>query len=531
MPRPAKTEDSVVLKFGGGIHSRASPDEIDLRECAEGQNFTLDLQNREMRPRKGFDLVGTAPNAAQINGFISLRKADGTVKLAVQAGTAVYDIDSAYDFGSSIATVNTNARMRGRIEANWELGDKVLITDMALAQDVYEWDGTTMQAVTFTKNDGSTAWTNAFRAKYCIVDDERAIFANIYDNASSFPHLIVGSDRSDYTIISNDNRPSSSLGEGDAFFLIQPDLRPINGIVKSWNKIVTSSRGGSLYRLNGSSSKDFAFVSTFPRSGAEGDEALVYAGNDVIYGRQGRIESATATEQFGDVDTNDLSEDINDQIETYDGWTMVYNQRLQRVYCFPDNQNEIWVFHKPVLGTGLSPWSKFVTSHTTTFQPTAVMNALDPNDGLEYTYFGDSSGNVYKLEGTGADQTTDIVVSRTSGLFKVPADLQAFNVQGWILYRGLSTDVTVTLEFQYAGENVFNETITEVLSGTDAGWYWGGSNYWSSDDYWGTSFNGRLIRKKFGVPGQSNELQLKVTVQGSASFQINEIGLNFSAAN
>jgi hypothetical protein len=303
-------------------------------------------------------------------------------------------------------------------------------------------------------------------------------------------------------------------------------------LVQSWNKIVTSSEGGSLYRLNGSSAQDFAFVSQFPRSGARGEEGLVYAGNDVIYGRQGRIESAAATEQFGDVDTNDLSEDISDLIETYGDWTLVYNQRLQRVYCFPDGQDEIWVLNKPVIGTSLSPWSKYVTANSTTFQPTAVMNALDPSDGLEYVYFGDDSGNVYKLEGSGADQTTDIVVTRTSGLFKVPADLQAFNLQGWILYRGISDTVQITLEFQYAGENVFNETISETLDAADEGFYWGGSNYYSSGSaYWGKHLKGRLTRRKFGVPGQSNEFQIKVTIEGAADFKINEIGINLSAAN
>ena len=65
--------------------------------------------------------------------------------------------------------------------------------------------------------------------------------------------------------------------------------------------------------------QDFEMVSLFPRSGAKGRESLVHAGNDVMYGRQGRIESVGATEQFGDVETNDLSEDISNLIETETG--------------------------------------------------------------------------------------------------------------------------------------------------------------------------------------------------------------------
>jgi hypothetical protein len=530
MSRPKKTDDSIVLKFGGGVHSRASEDEIDLRECTLGENFILDLQSREMRPREGFELVGTAPNAGQINGFISLLKTDGSVHLAVQAGDTVYGVDSAYAF-TSIGTVASTARLRGRLEANWELDDKVLITDISLTEEIYDWDGTTFQKTVFTKNDGSTGWTGDFRAKYCFVEDERAWYACIYDGSAEFGHLIVGSDREDYTILSNDLKPSSAIGDADAFFMVQPDLHKINGLVQSWNKIVTSSQSGSLYRVNGSTSKDFAMVSMFPRSGAKGDEALVYAGNDVIYGRQGRIESVAATDQFGDVETNDLSEDISDLIDGFNDWTLVYNQRLQRVYCFPTGGDYIWVLHKSIIGTGLSPWVKYTTSHVTGFQPTAVMNALDPSDGLEYVYFGDASGNVYKLEGGTSDDSNNIVTTRTSGLFKVPEDLESFELSGWVLHRGIVDSVDIVMEFQFQGENVFNESVTVTLDGTNGGWFWGEGSYWGGELYWGTPIKGKLSRKKFGVPGQSNEFQIKTTIEETVDFRIAEIGLTFSAAN
>ena len=42
---------NVILKFGGGIHSKASPDEIDPREAADGYNFIIDLENRNLRNR------------------------------------------------------------------------------------------------------------------------------------------------------------------------------------------------------------------------------------------------------------------------------------------------------------------------------------------------------------------------------------------------------------------------------------------------------------------------------------------------
>ena len=71
-------ELNVVIKFGGGLHTRASADEIDPREAADGQNFIIDLENRNLRNRPPFDLIGTVPNTSEIRGGGSLLKADGT---------------------------------------------------------------------------------------------------------------------------------------------------------------------------------------------------------------------------------------------------------------------------------------------------------------------------------------------------------------------------------------------------------------------------------------------------------------------
>jgi hypothetical protein len=133
MAKPFTDDGSVSLKFGGGVHSRASEDEIDVRECKEGQNFRLDLQNTEYRPRPPFDLVGTVPNGAEIRGFACLLKTNGSVSTLVQAGGTVYEMDSDYNF-STVGSVSSTAQLRGRLEHNWQLDDKVLITDLNLQQ-------------------------------------------------------------------------------------------------------------------------------------------------------------------------------------------------------------------------------------------------------------------------------------------------------------------------------------------------------------------------------------------------------------
>src|SRR5690242_15269983 len=125
-----KKDFSVTLRFGYGLNTRASEDEIDPREASAGQNFILDLENREFRNRPPFDLVSTAPNGGSIDGFAQLLKADGTTSMLIQAGTTVYKFDGST--WTSVGSVASGTRMRGPLSANWTLADKVIITDLAL---------------------------------------------------------------------------------------------------------------------------------------------------------------------------------------------------------------------------------------------------------------------------------------------------------------------------------------------------------------------------------------------------------------
>jgi len=522
--------DTIILRFGGGLRTRASIMDVEDRECVEGQNFDLDLQNFAFRPRKPFDKIGTATNGAEIRGFASLQKADGTISMLVQAGNTVYQWNGSTF--TSKGTVSATAQLRGRLSHNWELDDVVIITDLNLQEQVYQWNGSTLSTVTFTKNDGSTSWTGEFRAKYCTIDAERVMFSNVNDNSTHYPHLIVGSKRGSYTIISNDQRPSSSLSEEDAFFLVQPDLRPINGFVGAFNKVVTSSRSGATFQLNGASAKDFAFIPLYPRSGATGTEGVVYAGNDVYYGRQGRIESLAATQKFGDVETNDLSEDINDTIETYTDWTAVYNERTQKVYWMPTGKNQLWVLHKSLLGLGISPWSKWVTADAVNMDFTAMMNCLDPQDGLEYVFAGDENGNLYKIEGTtnGGDNTTAVKTERLSKLFTFKTSAEVFDFEGWILFQQKDVTATITIRFEYNGDSIFNEEITETLSGVEAAAYFSGEAYFSGGKYFGKAVSGRLTRRNWGIAGRSNEFQIRLTVDSKNDFEVAELGVRFSAS-
>jgi len=518
-------DGDILLKFGGGVNSRASEDEIDARECATGENFLLDLRNSNFRNRPPFDLVDTAPNAGRINGFVNHRAADGTITMLVQAGDTVYQF-SGTSFGASKGTVSSSARLRGPLTQNWELDDLAIITDLALVEPVMEWNGTTLSDMTHNL-------TGDFKARYAHVDQNRAFYGNVESNATATPHLLVGSELENHDNLSVSNRPASALGASDPFYLTTLDLKRIKGLTRAFGRLIFPSGDGNIYSLIGSDSQDYSIDELYAGAAGAGDEALVYIGNDVLYGRQGVIESLVATDTFGDVENTDPSVPIADQIQSFSDWTLVYNSRFQRVYCYPDSQAQIWVLNKPLLAEQqISPWMKWTTQHASSFNPTAMMSCLDPNDGLEYVFFGDSSGNVYRMEGTsglGDAGSADVVTERLSALINVPLGGDAFDIKGHISYRK-NEAATVTISFEYSGEAAFNETITITLPAVTGVATYGGTSVYGGSDLYGASFSQRLTRQPFYIPGQANQLQVRVTVEGKTSVEINEVFFSFSQA-
>lgn len=529
-PRIGPEDNNVVLKFGGGLHTRASPDEIDGREAADGFNFLIDIQNRNLRSRPPFDLIGTVPNGLPIQGGACLLKADGTVSTLFQAAGVVYQWDGVTTF-TPVGSINPGSRMRGHWDnAVWNLTDVVLITDLALADTVKQWDGTTFSSPVFTDEKGRPF--GSFKAKYIQVSDERAIFGNVVSGAAT-PHMMVGTQRSNYLQLTVVDTPSSALGESDPFFLLSPDLKPINGFINAFKVAMISSEHGQIYVLNGSSAKDFAFDNFYAGSSASGDESMDETGNDFMYGRPGRIESVKDTQNYGNSQSSDLTAIVADQITTFPGWTINFNSRTRKSYAFPIGGSEVWVLDEAIRDSGnLSPWMRWRTSHPMAFQPTFVMSMLDPADGLEYIFMGDSSGNVYRMEGTGANGdggTHPIQVQFLSKLVSARLDSKAYDCEGYIKYqRDLSSPVNLT--FQYQGESIFNKAISVVLPTVTQGSFYGDSAYYSGDFFYGTT-SGKMARMKFDMPGYDNEFQVLVDVTGNNDFSINEIGIRFRATS
>ena len=479
----------TVMKFGGGIVTIASEDEIKETECSTGQNFVMELDNSSYRPRKPFQLMGTATNAADIKGYAQLIKKDNTISALIQAGDTVYEWDGASSF-TSRGTVDSGAKLRGTLDSNWTLEDKVLITDLTKTEVVKEWDGSTL-------SDMTTNLGTNFYAKYCFVENERAWYANVKTSADT-PHLIAVSELEDYDDLTTGNRPSSSLGAITPFY---------NG------------------------------------SAASGDESVVHVGNDVYFGREGAIESLASIQNIAEASVDDLSRFISNDVQSIAEWRLVYDRNTQRVYCFPKDTDEIWVFQKPMydavakgavmttLGQFQSPWSRYTTRHTATFLPTTVWNMLDPATSTMAVYFGDTSGNIYKMEGSdfnGDGGTTDILTTRTSKSFQSPPG-QKWDLNGWILYRKPSAEVTITLVFEFGGVAIFDQEIQLTLPAPANVTFstYGGTSYYSGSYYYGTSFVSRLSRQEWSAAGRASQIQVRAQIEGTTDFSIQEIGLNW----
>ncbi|HDZ36892.1 MAG TPA: hypothetical protein ENH62_01145 [Marinobacter sp.] len=519
-------DNQVILTFGGGLNARRRVVDVALDECvAPSENFDLDPQFRALNRRKPFDLVGTAPNGAAVNGFAQLIKQDNSISTLVQAGGNVYSWDGDTTF-SLVGTVSTNAKLRGPRDHNFTVDEYVVITDLNKAEVVKKWDGTT-----FT--DLAHDLGGDFFAKYARVYFERILYGNVKTTTDT-PHLLVSSAIGDGEDLSNSDRPSSSLGTDVAWFLPMPDLRPLNGLEGAFGEFLLSTERGRLWRLSGTSAKDFKIEEFHVGSAVVGEEAIKNIGNDVVMGLVGRIESLKGTLNFGDVEANDLSLPIAPLIENVTGWTIEYDRKLQKVFCFPNNQSVLWVLHKNVLNdpeNQLSPWSKWVTTHDIGFNPTTVMQLVNPLNNQDVVYFGDTAGNIYRLDGEGVQDggTDDLTVKRRSRMFAVPEG-NTFDVAGWIHYRKLFAS-TVTIRILGGGVAIYTQEITRNLpASTSIAVYGGSHHYGDATSTYGVSFTGRIHRQDWGAAGQSSHFQVEVEITGNEDIDLEEVGIEFNVA-
>ena len=510
-----------VIAFGRGLNVAATRKRINPAECSKGENFDLNLDFSGFRRRMPFDLVATATNGQRINGYAQLEAADGTITTLIQAGTAVYLWDGSSTF-TLVGNVSASARLRGPRSQNWNASTNVvIITDLGKVETVKVWDGTTFSAL--SHNLGGS-----LIAKYALVENEVLFLANVQTTTDT-PHVVLASERGDYANFDVSTRPTVTAAVSSPWFLPMPNLKPINGMVEAFGSIVISTVQGKLYRLMGTDAFDYRLDKFYSGSSVAGDEALVNIGNDVIMARQGHIDTLSGTLNFGDVETDDVDRWIEPLVSDVTSWTVAYDPRLSKVYCFPDGGNVVYVMHKSIwdVKDGASPWSKWTTSHSSSFQPTCVMSLKRPSDGIDVVYFGDDQGRIYQMDGSGAEDggTAGITAFRESSLFRL-VEGRLFDNTGWLDYK-LKGSNTVTIVNQYAGTSVRDETITLNIPESEGYAVYGGAYYYGADIYYGDPLSERISRQTYGIaaPSGANEFGVRLEVtDGSNDFEFDEIG-------
>lgn len=538
MPRRVPKQDNTIsVRFGGGLNTRSSRDEVGLREAAAGENFDVDIGNFDLRPRAPFELIGVAPNGGKINGFVTLRKRDGTISFLVQAAEIVYEWDGSTF--TQVGTTSINSRLRGTMQSYWGLDDLVIITDLNLKSPIYQYDGFTFEIISFADPTGE------FRAKYCLVNTERALYANVFNNIF-IPHIIVGSQLEQYDIVTTTERagdvsgsdvgafygdPIVSIGVDSAYFLPVPDILPINGILDAFGTIPISTEDGKIHQLIGSSPQDYQIISLYSGSGASGTEPITFVGNDVLFGREGTIESLLANDKFGDVEASDPSAFIRSIAKDVNSWDIDYDPVAQRAFVWPEGGTKVLVWRKETEG---SPWSVWTTNHSSNFNKTASMLMFDPRTRRKSVFWGDTDGNIFKMfgeEGTGDAGAEAVTMSRASKTFSMPADAISSDIEGFVRYKAIDFPTEFDITVEYEGLTLKDQVSTVTIEAPTDGDYYNGSTFYSGEGHYNHIITQRLSQERVSISGQSSQFRVKVSHEDQKSLEVNEIGFKFKTSS
>lgn len=515
----------AALTFEGGINEQ-DVSLIKPGECTAGYNFDLSYQQSRYRPRKPFGLLGTATNAASVNGIVQLIKNDNTETTLVQAGDTVYLWDGGSTFTSK-GTVNASSYLRG---TTWSLGGYTVITDLAKLTVIKQWDGTSLTTLT-------TGLGVGLYAKYGLVHLGRMWLFNVKAGTDT-PHLMVASAYETPTSYDTSKRAkdTSFTTGNEAFYMTTPDLLPINGVALYYKTLIVSTENGRLWKLDGTDSKTFQWLPFYPNSCAGGTgtlcESMANIGNDVVYMKNnGSIESLVTTINFGDVSTDDLSKWIRDLTANLSSARIVYDQKRQKVYFFAAS-NMLLVLFKDMQDSGLSPWSRYKTAHASSFDTNVAIYMRQPGGTEWFVYFGGSTGQIYQMESTasGDPSSTEIETYRRAKFTEMFQDKYGNVVQpeydrlrSRVFYRRVS-GCSLLIDVEWADDySITRCTVPlEGPSTGDGAFYFGGSWYFGGAYYWNTGFqfSQRTSTKGFSPVGRGPGFYISTTISSVQDFDI-----------
>lgn len=521
----------MKLVFSGGLNENQYP---TIFEAATGSyNFELAKDSTKLVPRAPFDKKGTATNAGNILGLMQLIKRDNSETTLVQSGDTVYKWNGASTF-TSMGTVNSSSELR---DTYWSLGDYLVITDLQKQTVVKKWDGTTFSSLT-------TGLGTSLYAKYGVVWRNRVWLFNV-TTSSDTPHLLVASKFEDPTSYDTTLRAASTTfsatGGIEAFYMLTPDLKPINGATLFYDQLLVSTTDGKLFVITGTDSTNYKFQEFYPKSNAIGPESVVSAGDDVYYMKTGgAIESLKSTQRFGDVETDDVSRFILSSTRDLTSCRAVYDQVRQKVLFFVSGK--ILVLFKDLLYDGalvddrgtkakLSPWSVYKTQLSVGLNPSCAKYLRVPG-GTTYTvYFGDSSGNIYDLNGTGTSGDAGTTAIQCVRKTRVLDGRDGFNTmrhvtRGTVEYSRVY-QVSLSINLDWSDEYA-SSTASVILNGasiSSSGAYFGGSVYFGGAVYFnqGFSFAQRVSHKNFSNVGKGPGCVVTVSTEDNLPYQVNSI--------
>ena len=511
------------ITFAAGINENGSQS-IDPQECAAGKNFELGLNVNHFKPRAAFAHYATAPVVTSVTGLMQLIKRNDSTTTLVAAGASVYNLTSAPAF-TSVGSITAGSKLR---DVYWSLDDYLIITDITKTTVVKKWDGTTFS--TLTTGIGTDLY-----AKYGVVHNGRVWLFNVKTTTDT-PHLMVASAYENpisYNISARAPSVTSFATGNEAFYMLTPDLLPINGVVVFQNQLIISTERGRLFKLTGTDANDYAWTQFYQGSAAQGTETMVNMGNDVAFMKEGgSIDLLSSTQNFGDVRADDLTRWIPDTVRGLTDGIAAYDQANQKVYWFV--ANKVLTLFKDILPARLSPWSVYRTDHASGFNTSAVRYMRVPGTTNFRVFFGDTTGKVHYLGGANegdGDTLTPITTQRKTALLEgnVLSNLLLANVQ----YRRLAqVDLNVAVEF---AEEYNISTATITLKGPTtslAGSVFGGSAYFGGEFYFGSGFIGanQPSVRAFSHVGYGRAFTVQTTVNSTKPFQVDFLELEIDSA-
>lgn len=518
----------MKVTFGGGLNEWQTP---HISEAYKGSyNFELSKDSYKLIPRPPFDLKGTATNSGDIRGFIQLVKRDNSETTLVQSGGKVYEWDggSFTDRGSCSAT----SLLR---DTYWSLGDYSVITDISKETVVSKWDGSSFSTLT-------TGLGTDLYAKYGIVHNGRVWLFNVTTSTDT-PHLMVASEFEDPTSYNTTNRAvTSTFTSGlEAFYMLTPDLRPINGVAKTLaGDLIISTVEGALFKLSGSGPETYKWDEFYPGSQAVGDESMTSIGNDIVYMRKGgNIDSLVATQNYGDVAADDLSRWIPETVNDLSQSITVYDQKNQKVFFFV--QNKVLVLFKDVLYSGalvdedgnrlkVSPWSVYKTLDSSSFNTSSAKFMRRPGTTETTVFFGSADGRIFDLNGSsssGDAGAEDIEVIRKTRLMGPKDGIRMGHItRGAVQYRRIN-EVSFSVELDWADE--YNTSTASVtLKGppaSDVGVYYSGDIYYSGSFYYsqGFAFSDKISKQNFSLVGRGPGCFATFSTLDKKAYQVDNV--------